>query len=261
MVLPDPSSKDFEVPDLTVPKNMTLTKLESRRALLDVVDRRYREKITHVEHANLDTFRQQAWNMILSESVRNAFDLSKEPEKTRDAYGRYPFGQSVLLARRLVEAGSRFVTANGYKRQAWDTHSSNNKSMKEDLAPTLDQTFSTLLDDLTQRGLLESTVVIAMGEFGRTYDLNSAGGRDHWGECWSILVGGGGIRGGEVVGSSDDKGAYPVDSRVTMGDFFATVYKAFGIDWHKEYMHPVGRPLKIANSLNDETGTPVQQLV
>jgi len=261
MILPDPSQKDFAVPDLALPKSVTVAKLEDRRSLLELVDRSYRENITYVEHANLDTFRQQAWKMILSESVRDAFDLSKEPEKIKDAYGRYPFGQSALLARRLVEAGSRFVTANGYKAQAWDTHSNNNKSMKEELGPTLDQTLSTLLEDLSQRGLLDSTVVIALGEFGRTYDLNPSGGRDHWGECWSILVGGGGIRGGQVVGASDDKGAYPADRKVSMGDFYATVYKALGIDWRKEYMHPIGRPLKIANSLNDETGTPLRELV
>jgi len=261
MILPDPSQKDFEVPDLSLPKRMNRAALEDRKAFLKVVDQTFRQKVQEVEFSNLDTFREQAWNMILSDSVRNAFDLSQESEKTKDAYGRYPLGQSALLARRLVEAGSRFVTAGGYKAQAWDTHTKNNKSMKEDLAPTFDRTLSALLDDLQQRGLLESTVVVALGEFGRTADINIDGGRDHWSHCWSVAIGGGGLKGGRVVGASDARGAYVADRQVSMGDLFATVYKAFGIDWKKEYMHPIGRPLKIANSLNDETGIPIHELI
>ena len=261
MILPDPSQKNFHVPDLSLPKSVSLAALEDRKAFLGVVDQTYRQKVQEVEFSNFDTFREQAWNMILSDSVRSAFDLSQESEKTKDAYGRYAFGQSALLARRLVEAGSRFVTAGGYKAQAWDTHTANNKTLKEELAPTYDETLSALLDDLQQRGLLESTVVLALGEFGRTADINIDGGRDHWSHCWSVTIGGGGIKGGQAVGSSDETGAYVADRMVSMGDLFATIYKAFGIDWRQEYMHPIGRPLKIANSFDDETGTPIHELI
>jgi hypothetical protein len=260
MVIPDPSKPDFQLPDLSLPKSVSLAALEDRRAFLNVVDRYHRQKEQIAEFTNLDTFRRQAWEMILSPAVKEAFDLSKETEKTKDAYGRTTFGQSALMARRLVEAGSRFVTAGGYKFQAWDTHYNNDQRHRE-LGPSLDQTLSTLIGDLDQRGLLQSTIVIVAGEFGRTPHTNPILGRDHWPECWSIVLGGGGIRGGQVVGTSDERGAYPAERMVTMGEVFATIYKAFGIDWRKEYMHPIGRPLKIANSINDETGAPIRELI
>ena len=261
MILPDPSGKDFEVPDLSLPKHVALETVEDRRAFLDVVDRHYRQKVEAAEFANMDTFVEQAWNMILSPHVREAFDLSSESEKTREVYGRDGFGQSLLMARRLVEAGSRFVTAGGFRVQAWDTHSNNDQVTREELAPTLDRGLSALLEDLDQRGLLESTVVLVLGEFGRTPHINPNLGRDHWPECWSVALAGGGIRGGQVVGASDERGAYVADRMVTMGDLFATIYKAFGIDWTKTYMHPIGRPVKIANSIDDETGEPISELL
>lgn len=262
LVVPDPSSKDFKLPDLSLPKSVTLERLQDRRAFLKLVDRRYREKAMIAEHADGDTFTQQAQNMILAPSVRDAFDLSKEPDKIKEAYGLNGFGQSALLARRMVEAGSRFVTAAGYKFNAWDTHSDNDRIHRDQLVPVLDQTLATLLEDLEQRGLLESTLVLAIGEFGRTPHHNPNAGRDHWSHCWSMALGGGGIRGGQVVGASDERGAYLAAGRkVTIGDLFATVYQALGIDWHKEYMHPIGRPVKIANSEDDHTGKPVEELL
>ena len=179
----------------------------------------------------------------------------------KDAYGRTSIGMSLLLSRRLVEAGSRFVTAAGYKIQAWDTHGDNDKLLRDSLAPPTDQALSTLLEDLDQRGLLESTVVIVMGEFGRTPHINAKYGRDHWPHCWSLLLGGGGIRGGQVVGASDERAAYVAERMVSMGDMFATTYKALGIDWRKEYMHPIGRPVKIANAIDDKTGAPIKELI
>ena len=143
----------------------------------------------------------------------------------------------------------------------WDTHGRNDSQHRDHLVPWVDQTLSALLTDLDDRGLLESTLVIVTGEFGRTYDLNPHGGRDHWCHCWSLVLGGGGIQGGRIVGASDERGAYVKDRRVTVGDAYATIYKAMGIDWTKEYMHPTGRPLKIANSMNDETGQPVAELL
>ena len=261
MTLPDPSGKNFEVADLSLPKSVSMEAVENRQSFQKLVDRRYRTLHEGVEHANMDGFTAQAWKMLLTPAVRDAFDLSKESDKTKDSYGRDAVGQSALLARRLVEAGSRFVTTAGYHSNSWDTHSDNDRGHKNRLTPPLDRTLSALLDDLSERGLLESTVVIAMGEFGRTPVLNPALGRDHWPTCWSLALGGGGIKGGIAVGSSDEHGANVASRVVSMGDVFATIYKAFGIDWQKEYPTPVGRPIKIANSLDDRTGEPIGELL
>ncbi len=252
---------DFQIADLSLPKGLPVERVESRLSLLKMVDSIYRRKVELAEFSDMDTFREQALDMILAPDVREAFDLSRESEKTRDAYGRNGFGQSVLLARRLIEKGSRFVTAAGYKFNEWDTHGRNDKQHRDHLVPPLDQALPTLLVDLEQRGLLESTLVITMGEFGRTPHLNAGGGRDHWANCWSLLMAGGGIPGGRVIGASDELGAHPAEQEVSMGDVIATVYKALGIDWTKEYMTPIGRPVKIANSFEDKTGKPIKGLI
>jgi len=260
MCIPDPSQKDFRVADLSLPKSVSEQAVESRHEFLKVVDRHYRSLMFAAEHANMDRFSAQAWQMLLTPAVRDAFDLSKESDKTRDRYGRDSVGQSALLARRLVEAGTRFVTTAGFHANSWDTHSANDQGHRDRLAPPLDRTLSTLLEDLDERGLLDSTVVLAMGEFGRTPELNPALGRDHWPNCWSLALGGGGLRGGQTVGASDQRGVNPVGGQVSMGDIFATIYKAFGIDWEKEYMSPAGRPVKIANALDDRTAQPLKEL-
>jgi len=259
MVVPDPSREDFEVADLRLPKSVSLERMSHRRSFLEVWDNYHRQKAEIAEYVEMDTYREQALNMLLSPAVSEAFDLSQESDKTRKAYGNNRFGQSVLLARRLVEAGSRFVTAAGYHGNSWDSHANNDESHRLNCTP-LDRALSTLLNDLDRRGLLESTLVLAMGEFGRTPELNPDMGRDHWPYCWSLVIGGGGITTGQVVGSSDERGAQG-DRRITMGDLFATIYKAMGINWHKEYMHPTGRPVKIANSINGETGVPLKELI
>ena len=269
MVVPDPSSKDFQIVDLTLPKSISVERIQDRQFFLDVIAHQYRQKERLAERTIRDSFREEALKMILSPAMKNAFDLSQESQKSKDAYGRggYGLGQSVLLARRLVEAGCRFVTAAGnYTDSGWDTHGKgsggeNDKKVGSVLAPALDQAMSTLLEDLDQRGLLESTLVIAMGEFGRTPDKNQINGRDHWPFCFSVALGGGGIRGGQVIGVSDERAAYPVERPMSIGNLFATIYKAFGIDWTKEYMTPVGRPIKIANSVNDKTGEPIKELI
>ena len=252
---------EYQIPDLSIPKSVPRERIEARQSILDVVDRHYRSIAETADFGSMDIFRQQAWNMILSPDVRKAFDITGETAKTRENYGMHGFGQSVLMARRLVEAGSRFVTAAGFAGQSWDTHGNHDKSNRDVLCPNLDQSLSALLEDLDQRGMLESTIVLVMGEFGRTPDINPTAGRDHWPECWSVQLAGGGIEGGKIVGASDEKGAYVADRKVSMGDLYATIYKAMGIDWTKEYMHPIGRPVKIANGLDDETGTPVHELV
>jgi uncharacterized protein (DUF1501 family) len=181
--------------------------------------------------------------------------------KLRERYGMDTVGQSALYARRLVEAGARFVTAAGYHTLSWDTHAENDAGHKNKLCPTLDRTLAALLDDLSERGLLDSTIVVAMGEFGRTPFVNSDRGRDHWPTCWSVALGGGGLKGGQVIGSSDATGGAVTSRMTSIGDIYATIYKSFGIDWTKEYDTPVGRPIKIANALDDETGKPIAELL
>jgi hypothetical protein len=261
MCVTDPSRDSFQVPDLTLPKSASESLVHSRQEFLAVVDRRYRDLYDRAEHANVDALTARACQILLNPAVRNAFDLSAEPEKLRDQYGRDSVGQSALLARRLIEAGSRFVTVAGYHGGGWDTHASNDVLHRDRLCPTLDRTLSALLDDLAQRGLLETTIVLAMGEFGRTPFMNPARGRDHYPACWSLVLGGGGIKTGQVIGSSDENGAVVTSRPISMGDVYATLYKAFGLDWTKEYMTPIGRPIKIANSLDDMTAVPIQELV
>jgi uncharacterized protein (DUF1501 family) len=261
MCIPDPARPGFEVTDLSLPKTVSQAAVESRSAFLKAVDRQYRSLDEAVQHSNMDAYTAQAWRMILTPAVRDAFDLSKETGKTKERYGNDSVGQSALLARRLVEAGSRFVTAAGYHSNSWDTHSDNDKGHRDRLAPTLDRTLTALVEDLDERGLLRTTLVVAMGEFGRTPIINPALGRDHWPNCWSLALAGAGIRTGQVVGASDERGYNVADRVVTMGDLYATIYKTLGIDWKKEYMSPIGRPLKIANSLDDRTGEPVKELL
>ena len=261
MCIPDPAKPGFEVTDLSLPKNVSQAAVESRSAFLAAVDRHYRALNDTAEHTNMDAFAAQAWKMILTPAVRDAFDLGKESDKMKERYGKDSIGQSCLLARRLVEAGSRFVTAAGYHGTSWDTHSDNDKGHRDRLTPPLDRTLTALVEDLDERGLLESTLVIAMGEFGRTPTINANLGRDHWPNCWSLALAGGGIKTGCVIGASDERGYNVAERVVSMGDMYATIYKALGIDWKKEYMSPIGRPIKIANSLDDKTGSPVMELL
>lgn len=260
MLAPDPSKGDFQVTDLSLPKGLAPAAVENRRSFLDIVDRRYRRTVESADHAAMDVFTERAWDMLLSPNVQKAFDLSEESEKTKDAYGRDSVGQSLLLARRLVEAGTRFVTAAGYHGNSWDTHSDNDKGHRDRLTPPLDRGLSALIDDLAERGLYDETIVIVMGEFGRTPDINPGLGRDHWPQCWSLALGGGGLNTGLVVGESDERAANVVERKTSIGDLFATVYKAMGIDWTRQYMTSIGRPVNIANSFDDEPGEPIHEL-
>jgi len=261
MCIPDPAKPGFAVTDLSLPKTVSQAAVESRSAFLKIVDRQYRALDETAQHTNMDAYTAQAWKMILTPAVRDAFDLGKESDKMKERYGKDSVGQSALLARRLVEAGSRFVTAAGYHGNSWDTHSDNDKGHRDRLAPTLDRTLTALVEDLDERGLLETTLVVAMGEFGRTPLINPALGRDHWPNCWSMALAGAGIKTGHVVGASDERGYNVAERVVSMGDLYATIYKTLGIDWTKEYMSPIGRPLKIANSLDDRTGSPMTELL
>ena len=226
----DPSSPTFQVPDLTPPAEVPALRVDARRSLLEQIDR-------HLDGGRFDLERSQAFGLMRSPTVRAAFDLDREPASRRHRYGPTKFGQSVLLARRLVESGVPFVQVN-YPREPgdtaansplWDTHQDNAGRLRNVLMPTMDAAYSALLRDLEQRGLLDETLVVLMGEFGRTPRINPSGGRDHWGPCFSIALAGGGIRGGQVYGSSDRVGAFPRDGRVVPADLHATLLHCLGI--------------------------------
>ena len=246
----DPAKKDFSVQDLTVRNGLSLEEASGRARLLAAID----EDIRAVEKSQLiegmDYFYQKAFDLISSPGAKKAFDLGAEPDKLRDAYGRTTAGQGALLARRLIESGVRLVTIfhGGY-----DTHSDNDKTNAL-LYPEFDQAFTTLLDDMGERGLLESTLVLALGEFGRTPKINFSAGRDHWPGVFSIAAAGAGIPGGQVIGSSDERGAEPKDRPVSIGELGATLYKKMGIDYTRDY-HANGRPVKIIPE-----GEPISEL-
>ena len=205
-----------------------------------------------------DVYTEKAFRLLHSPAVRRAFDLGSEDPKLRDRYGRNKLGQSVLLARRLVEAGVRFVTVydgqhNGQTAN-WDSHENVFGRLKNDLAPPADQSFAALIKDLGNRGLLEETLVIAMGEFGRTPKINGNAGRDHWPNCYSVVLAGGGVRGGRTYGASDKVGAYPDSDAVSPGDLAATLFWRFGLDPVREIVDLTGRPYTFA------IGNPIKAL-
>jgi len=234
----DPNSKSFRVQGIVPPGGVTDQRLQERKTLLEAVDTLARQ-IDDPQFQQVDSFQQRAYGLILGEA-RKAFDLSEEDEKLRERYGRNRYGQSCLLARRLVEHGVPFITVNW---GGWDTHRDNFGRM-EQLLPTLDAAFATLLEDLAQRGLLETTIVTWFGEFGRTpkiyWEPPWNGGRHHFGACFSAVVAGGGFRGGAVVGESDAKGEKVRDRPVYPWDLTGSIYKLLGIDPNGRLPHPHG---------------------
>ena len=203
----------------------------------------------------MDQFRERASHILQSETAAEAFELSKEPDSVRDRYGRHQWGQSHLLARRLIESGTRFVTTVNGPSIIWDTHKDNDKRLRDVLVPPMEQAYAALIDDLDERGLLDSTLVVWMGEFGRTPKINADAGRDHWPGCYSVVLAGGGIRGGQVVGASDSIGAYPIDRAVSPADIHATVFAALGYDCRSiTYRQVDGRPIPLTE------GTPIDEL-
>lgn len=250
----DPNARNFKIPSLEPVAGVTVDRLDKRRSLLQSVDR-IMPGIDEQVARDVDTARQKAFSLVCAPEVRSAFDLSKEPDKVRDRYGRHTWGQSHLLARRLVEAGTKMVTTVNGQSIIWDTHKDNFPRLKDTLVPPSEKALCALLDDLSERGMLDSTLVIWMGDFGRTPKINSDGGRDHWPPCNSIILAGGGIRGGQVVGESDEIGAYPITRPVTPADLHATVFSALGYDPHATtYTSPDGRPMPISE------GQPITEL-
>ncbi len=247
----DPSVPGFQVPDLLPPNYISAVRADRRQRLRDAVDAATEAFENSPQVRQLDGNFQLAYRLMSSRQAREAFALDQEPAAVRDRYGRTRFGQSCLLARRLIERGVRFVTINMFEtvfdEVTWDIHGSRPftdiAQMSREVVPNFDRAYSTLLQDLQERGLLSNTVVAALGEFGRTPKINPAGGRDHHPGVWTIILGGGPIKGGRVVGESDELAYRPKSRPVTCGEIAATLYRALGIDPHRELPGPQNRPI------------------
>lgn len=251
----DPSKPNFKVPDLLPPPQIGQARLERRRRLRDIVESSIKD-FEESENAQIlqDNF-SAAYRLMTSKQAREAFDLSKEPAKVRERYGKNRFGQCCLLARRLIESGVRFVTINTFltvfNEVTWDIHGSNPftsiEGMKNIVAPMYDQAYSALIEDLDQRGMLGDTMVCNLAEFGRTPRVNPAGGRDHWPQCFTVYFAGGGVTGGQVIGSSDPIGAVPAERPVGPPEIVGTIFKSLGFDIEHELPGPAGRPFPLVN--------------
>ena len=251
----DPSTADFKVPDLLPPKEIGEVRLERRRQMRELVDSSVKNFESSEQAKLMDSNFASAYRIMTSSQAREAFDLAKEPMKVRERYGLNRFGQSCLLARRLVERGVRMVTVNTFitvfGEITWDIHGSKPftsiEGMRDIVAPMYDQGYTALIEDLFQRGMLDDTMVTCLAEFGRTPKVNPAGGRDHWPNCWTVNFAGGGVKGGQVIGKSDEIGAYPAERPVDPGEIVATIYESLGIDLHTELPGPQGRPYPVVD--------------
>jgi hypothetical protein len=252
----DPNSRDFSVEDLTLPIEVPLDRVSSRRALRSglAAYSQLSESIAAVR--GMDAYQQKALSLLTSSQTQKAFDIDDEDPRVRDRYGRTAYGQSVLMARRLVESGVRFVTVfysphiNG-----WDTHSDNFSTLRERLLPATDQTLPALIEDLAARGLLDQTLVVWTGEMGRSPKVNRTAGREHWPQCYTILMAGGGLKRGFVYGASDSTAAYPKDNPCTPDDISATMFHCLGIDPATELRNHVNQPIPVSR------GTPITALL
>jgi hypothetical protein len=252
----DPNSLDYQLLDLGLVSPVTSDRLKKRRRLLDGVNLQLR----HLEQASLgqsvDRYYQKAFSVIDAGVTQEAFDIHSEPEKVRQRYGRNMFGQSVLLGRRLVQAGIPLVQVNWIRimEAGWDTHRDNFIDLKSKLLPPADRAFSALMEDMSASGLLDETLVILLGDFGRTPRINSNAGRDHWGPVNTILMAGAGLPSGKIYGATDKQGAYPTAGKFGPADLIATVLHALGVDHTQEVMTTLGRPYKVCE------GQPVLEL-
>ena len=247
-VLNDPSSPGFGVPDLSLDASLRPERLLERRELLSRFDAPSAGRFAEPGFASLGKFHERALDLLTSPDAQKAFRLTEEPDGLRDAYGRNIYGQSALLARRLIEAGTRaaYISWAPDANATWDTHGSNFKKLRDPLLPQLDAAAGSLIADLEQRGLLDRTLVAILGDFGRTPRINAAdGGRDHWNNCYTVMLAGGGVKGGFVYGASDRTGALPDSSPVSPGDIIATCYHLLGLDPESEIRDPLGRPFRL----------------
>ncbi len=248
----DPNAADFKVPNLSLPGGLTARSVDSRRTLLKTFDTLRRDIDETGVMEGLDTFKSQALEMVAGDRMRAAFDLSAENSSLRDQYGRHRYGQSALLARRLVEAGARCVNINTGN---WDHHNDIAAGLEEHLPP-LDRAIATLVEDLETRGMLDEVIVYCVGEFGRTPRMNGHAGRDHWSDCFSVLLAGGGMKGGQIVGASEKWGGGVLERPVTPLDLLATIYHTLGIPLDTHFEDASGRPVSIIGS-----GQPISELM
>jgi hypothetical protein len=258
LVTQDPNAPDFKLPELSLPASVSYERLTARRELQKIIDAQTRLLDSSAAARGMDAYYEKALAMLHSEKLRNAFNLSAEPEALREKYGRTSYGQSLLLARRLVEAGTKFVTVyfsgniggQSTTGGGWDTHGFNNTRMYPIIEkyhlPITDQTLPTFLEDLDECGLLDSTLVVWMGEFGRTPKINENASRDHWPDCYTVLLAGGGVKRGFIYGASDKNGAYPAENPVRPDDLAATMFHALGVDPGTHVSAVGNRPVLIA---------------
>jgi len=253
----DPNLPGFRVRDLTPPDRVTLDRLKRRRGMVHALDGFARDVSETPLTTSRDRFAAQAYDLLTSGKAQSAFRLDSEPDAVRDKYGRNALGQSCLLARRLIEAGVAFVTVNdrGPGQLGWDTHAQNFPTIKNTLAPPLDQGVTALIGDLADRGLLDSTLVLMMGEFGRTPKINPNAGRDHHGRANSLILAGGGMPGGLVLGRTDPRGDVPTERPITPADLAATLFTALGIDPNLRFDTPDGQPIRLVDQ-----GEPIREL-
>lgn len=244
----DPNRPDFRVRELTLPQELPALRLDRRRALLTQVDQLAAVAERSLAAHGLGDLQGRVFELLGSSDIRQAFELASEPAKVRDTYGRHKFGQSCLLARRLVQAGVPVVAVYWERGQVWDTHGNNFKDLKNSLLPPMDQGVTALISDLAERGMLNQTVVLVTGEFGRTPKINDQAGRDHWPGVYTSLLAGGGIKGGCVHGASDETAAFPARDPVYPWDLAATIYHLMGIDpGHTEIRDRQDRPIAVCN--------------
>lgn len=246
-----PDDPDFSIESLRLPDSVGLGRLESRRQLLHQMDRVAGIANRSAPTRTLNDYYKRALNMVLAPEVREAFDLESVPQPERMRYGYHTFGQSVLMAKRLAEAGVPFVTVYWHREKktidsTWDTHALNFQELKLRLMPSVDRPVAALLEDLSDSGMLEDTLVVWNSEFGRTPKVNGRAGRDHWGACNSVVMAGGGVPGGQVYGASDAQAAYPIANKVTQDDIAATIYHLLGFQPHDEVHDRLNRPHRLA---------------
>ena len=235
----DPNQDNFSVRNLTLPSGISLDRLENRRGLLESIDTLRRDSDQSGLMDGLDAFTRKAFEMVTSPAAQRAFAIDQEETATRDLYGRTKLGQSLLLARRLVEAGVTFVTVDA---GGWDTHANNFESLKSKKLPEFDRAWAGLMQDMQQRGLMQDTLVLVWGEFGRTPRINKDAGRDHWPGAQSVVLAGGGMTMGQAIGSSDARAELPKERPLTPEDVLATMYAHLGIDGEHEFLNEAQRP-------------------
>ena len=253
----DPNAEKFEVNNINLPSGLSVERLESRRFLNERLDRLRREVDRSGVFESLDEFDRQAYELVVGSAARHAFDISAEDPRVRDLYGRHKLGQSALVARRLIEAGSTFVTVG---LGGFDNHW-NLESGMHNKGPQVDSSVAALIEDLDQRGLLDQTLVVVCGEFSRTPRMNNGHngkgtpGRDHWGRSMTVLMAGGGVKGGQTIGSTNRLGEAPETSPFVVGDFHATVYDILGVDPYMTFLDHSGRPIHAV-----ENGSVIREL-